>query len=398
MIAHTKQRETGPLTHPTKSNIPVILETRVVCGTGGGPEKTILNSPRYLEPAGYKTLCAYMHPPGDPGFEVLRRRAQEWNAPLLSVPDRGPLDMKVVSQLLDVCRRERVNIWHGHDYKSNALGLLLQRLWPMRLVTTVHGWTVEAARTPLYYGIDRLCLRWYEKVICVSQDLFDQCLLAGVSKRKCVLVENAIDTTDFARTNSSEAAKRQLGLNPNRLLVGAVGRLSPEKDFDLLIRCLNRLIINGVDLEAVIVGEGDEKTRLERLVAELGCENRIHLMGYRPDPRPVFEAMDVFVLSSRREGLPNVLLEALAMEVPVVATRIAGVPHLICDGQNGLLVQPGDSDSLTSALSRLLTDAALRTTLAQAGRHTVEARYSFEMRMKKISAIYDSVLNRRRAT
>ncbi len=103
MIANTKEREIGPRTHRTNRQFPVILHTRVVCGSGGGPDKTILNSPRYLEPAGYRTLCAYMHPPGDPGFEVLRRRAQACNASLLSVQDRGPLDMKVVSQLLDVC-------------------------------------------------------------------------------------------------------------------------------------------------------------------------------------------------------------------------------------------------------------------------------------------------------
>src|SRR5205807_10582326 len=97
-----------------------VLDTRVVTGAGGGPDKTILNSPRFLASAGYRMLCAYMHPPGDPGFEQLRAKAKFWQAPLLSVPDRGPLDWKVAVELLNICRRERVTIWHGHDYKSNA--------------------------------------------------------------------------------------------------------------------------------------------------------------------------------------------------------------------------------------------------------------------------------------
>src|SRR5436309_734703 len=103
----------------------VVLETRVVKGSGGGPDKTILNSPRFLHAAGYDTLCAYMHPPRDPGFEQLRRKAMRWNAPLLSIPDHGPLDWTIIPRLLSICRRNKVAIWHGHDYKSNLLGLLL---------------------------------------------------------------------------------------------------------------------------------------------------------------------------------------------------------------------------------------------------------------------------------
>src|SRR4051794_36650207 len=89
---------------------PVVLDARVVTGSGGGPDKTILNSPRFLKAAGYRMLCAYMHPPGDPGFEKLRARAVEWGAPLLSVPDRGAWDWRVLTRLLEICRREQVTI------------------------------------------------------------------------------------------------------------------------------------------------------------------------------------------------------------------------------------------------------------------------------------------------
>src|SRR5262249_30979458 len=126
-------RRADPVSRGRRSGMMTVLEARVVCGSGGGPDKTILNTPRFLTAAGYHTLCAYMHPPGDPGFAQLRHKALAWQAPLLSVPDRGPWDWQVVWHLLQICRRERVSIWHGHDYKSNALGLLLGRFWPMRL-------------------------------------------------------------------------------------------------------------------------------------------------------------------------------------------------------------------------------------------------------------------------
>jgi glycosyltransferase involved in cell wall biosynthesis len=373
---------------------PVVLDTRVVRGSGGGPDKTILNSPRFLAVAGYRNVCAYMHPPGDPGFEQLRRKAQAWRAPLLSVPDRGPLDWRVVSEMLAVCRREKVAIWHGHDYKSNALGLLLRPLWPMKLVTTVHGWVHQTRRTPLYYAVDRLCLPLYQRVLCVSEDLRDRCLRAGVPAKRCVLVENAIDTAEFARRLDPEAAKRRAGFAPGRFLIGSVGRLSPEKGFDVLIRAVDRLLKDGLDVELVVVGEGDHGPALQQLIAELGRGERVRLAGYRADLRELYECMDAFALSSYREGLPNVLLEALAMETPVVATRIAGIPRLVQDGQSGLLVVPGSVEELARALARLVADGGLRERLRRQGRSTVEARYSFEARMRKVREIYDSLLDR----
>jgi glycosyltransferase involved in cell wall biosynthesis len=379
---------------PARRN-PVVLDARVVSGSGGGPDKTILNSPRFLEPAGYHNLCAYMHPPGDPGFVHLQAKARLWNAPLLSIPDRGPCDWRVVKALLRICRRERVRIWHGHDYKSNALGLLLRLFWPMRLVTTVHGWVKHTRRTPLYYAIDRFCLPRYEKVICVSPDLEQECLAAGVPAERCVLIENGIDIEEFSRRHSIDEAKRRQGIPPDRLCVGAVGRLSPEKGFDLLIKAVDGLLKEGLDLELVIIGDGDEQSRLQDLIGQLGRGDRIRLPGYRADLRELYEAMDVFALSSLREGLPNVLLEAMALETPVVATRIAGVPRLVADGVNGLLVEPGSVGALAEALSRLLADADLRWRLGQAGRETINARYSFATRMGRIGALYDELLDRK---
>jgi glycosyltransferase involved in cell wall biosynthesis len=374
--------------------MPVVLDTRVVTGTGGGPDKTILNSPRFLSSAGYRMLCAYMHPPGDPGFEQLRQKALIAHAPLYSVYDRGPWDWRVVPQFLRICRRERVEIWHGHDYKSNVLGLLLRRFWPMRLVTTVHGWVKQTRRTPLYYRIDQLCLPRYEAVICVSSDLYERCLACGVPAERCQLVENAIDTEEYSRQMGTDEAKRRLGLTPGRDLIGAVGRLSDEKAFDVLIRATDQLLKTGAEVELVIVGEGDCKARLQALISALGRQDRIHLLGYRADTKDLFTAMDIFALSSLREGLPNALLEAMAMEVPVVATRIAGIPQLIQDGKNGLLVDPSSAESMTEALARLLADSSLRLNLRQAARKTIEKDYSFAARMQKIRALYDDLLRR----
>jgi glycosyltransferase involved in cell wall biosynthesis len=371
----------------------VVLDARVVAGSGGGPDKTILNSPRFLAPAGYRNLCAYLHPPGDPGFGQLRSRAERLGVPLISVPDRGPCDWRVIVEMLAVCRRENVAIWHGHDYKTDLLGLILKRFWPMRLVTTLHGWVHHTRRTPLYYAIDRLCLPRYERVLCVSADLHEQALACGVPHESCMLIENGIDTVQYTRLLSTADAKRVLRVPPPRFVVGAVGRLSAEKGFDLLIRAAERLLRGGVDLDLWIIGSGDHESELQRLIAELGCGDRVRLLGYQQDTAELYQAMDVFALSSHREGLPNVVLEAMALEVPVAATRVAGVPRLIRNGINGLLVEPGSVDELSSALGTLLADSELRRRLAAAGRRTIEERYSFATRMDRVRAVYDELLD-----
>ncbi len=332
-----------------------------------------------------------MHPPKDTGFDDLLQRAGGAEAELLSIPDKGALDFSVVREYVRICRERNVKVWHGHDYKSNAIGLLVRRFHPMHLVSTVHGWGVTDGRAPLYYKIDRACLKRYDKVVCVSNDLLDQCLKAGVSSKKLVLIENAIDVDAYQPTVDRAAAKRALGVSPGRLVVGSVGRLSAEKSFDQLIRVIDELIETGIDVTLVIAGNGPERSALESLIDELGRGEHIMLLGHVSDPRPVFEAMDVFILNSLREGLPNVLLEAMAMRIPAVCTDVGGVSRVLNDEQNGLLISPGDRDQLHVALTRLASNEALREDLAQAGRETIESEYSFAIRMRKMADVYRSL-------
>ena len=372
--------------------LPVVFDTRVVTGAGGGPEKTILNSPRFLEPLGYRMVCGYLHPAGDPGFELLRTRAGAAAAPLVSIPDRGPFDWRVVPALLAVCRRERVAVYHGHDYKTNFLGLVLRRFHRMRLVTTMHGWVETTRRSKWYRKLDEWCLPRYERVIGVSDDLVGAAARCGVPDDRRLLLENGIDAADFTRRQAVAEAKAALGLPAGGYVVGAVGRLSPEKGFEILLHAVRLLLARGLDVRLIIVGEGGERPKLEALARELRIDGRVSLPGWRADARGHFEAFDAFALSSHREGLPNVLLEALALGVPVVATAVNGVPRVIADGVNGRLVPPGDPAGLAAGLAEVLTSPSLAAAFRAAGRAGVEGRYSFVARMKKLALVYDELL------
>ncbi len=375
------------------TSMPTVLDARVVTGSGGGPDKTILNSPRFLEPLGYRMLCGYLTPPNDPGYADIEAKAKKYCAPLVSIPDRGPADWRVIRDLLRVCRSENVRIWHGHDYKTNALGLLLKRFHSMHLVTTVHGWVQQTARTPLYYRVDKWCLPRYEKVICVSNDLHKECLRLGVRDENCLLVENAIDCDDYRRRQSTTAAKAKLDLPEDSTLIGAVGRLSEEKGYDLLLAAVKPLIDADPTVHVMIVGEGSERPRLEAIIRELDIAANVSLPGWRSDVRDVFEAMDLFALSSRREGLPNVLLEAMALEVPVVATAVNGIPRLIAHDVEGLLVEPESTASFSAAIAKLLHDPALRARFRSTARRRIEESFSFPARMRKLADLYDHLLD-----
>ena len=374
-------------------NRPVVLHARVVTGTGGGPDKTILNSPRFLRDLGYDSVCAYLHPPDDPGFEELKLRASSLNAELISVPDRGIKDVSVISRMLKICREHNVSIWHGHDYKSDALGLLLGKFHPMKLVSTVHGWGVKSKKTPLYHAVDRFSLKSYDRVICVSERLLSECLDAGVPIGNLCEIDNAIDLSSYNSLPDKHEVRANFGISPENPVVVAVGRLSKEKAFDVLIQAFADLLATGLDATLLIAGDGPEREALQNRIASLQVEQSVRLIGHVADPRAVYAAADVFALSSTSEGLPNSLLEAMACGVPVVATAVGAVPTVISDESNGLLCAASEAASLTLAMNRLFSNSDLRQQLASAARSTIHQRYCFERRMQKVAAVYDSVLS-----
>ena len=372
----------------------LVLHTRVVSGAGGGPEKTILNSPRFLENQGYPMVLAYMRHPDDQGFKALEARALERGVNLAAIDDFGPLDWQIVGRFRKLCETHRPAIWHAHDYKSGFLGLLLRRHLPdMKLVTTTHGWVEQTWKTPLYYAIDRHSLKRYDHVVCVSEDLYESVRTLGVPPQRCTYIHNAIDVDDFTRQHSAREAKIEQGLDPDRLIVGAVGRLSPEKGFDRLIEAFSgALEETQVNAELWIVGAGSQADTLRDLAARQPQADRIKLKGFCSDIKGLFETLDAFVLSSIREGLPNVVLEAMAMSVPMVCTQVAGVPSLVTHDEHGLTCPTADTSALQDCLSRLLTDPELRQRLAAAGRRRIEESYSFALRMEKMRRVYDQVL------
>ncbi|MFN0007747.1 MAG: glycosyltransferase [Planctomycetota bacterium] len=371
-----------------------VLHVRIVTGTGGGPEKTILESPRHLEGTRYRESACWLHAPGDPGIAILEAKARERGCPFTAIEDPHPYDLRTLLRLAALCREQDVRVWHGHDYKSNLFGVLLAKLCDLKLVSTVHGWVKHTEKTPLYFAVDRFALRRYGEVVAVSQDLFDECLRIGVPGDRLTLIENAIDSDVFRRSRAPRESplRDSASLRGGRLLIGAVGRLSEEKGFHLLVEAVERAVDAGCDLELWIAGEGDQEERLRAQISASRHRERFKLLGFRSDNRALFEAFDLFALSSIREGLPNVVLEAMSTEVPVLATRCGGMEAFARDREDALLVGAGSAEALADGLVRLARDPALRALLAWTARRRIETEQGFASRMRRFVEVYDRLL------
>jgi glycosyltransferase involved in cell wall biosynthesis len=250
----------------------------------------------------------------------------------------------------------------------------------------------RTARLNAYYQTDRWTLPRMDHVIAVSDDLYQRARELGVAAARCTLIRNAIDHTRFRRSRCVSDAKQYLGLDTRSILIGSAGRLSKEKGFEDLIRAVDKILESVPQVQLMILGEGQQRSSLQELIDRLGRQGAIHLVGHQADMISWLEAMDVFALSSLREGLPNVLLEAMSMEVPVVATSVAGIPAIIQQDQTGLLVTAGDQNQLASALQRLILDESLRGRLADRARALICEQFSFRQRMRRVRQVYESIL------
>jgi glycosyltransferase involved in cell wall biosynthesis len=371
----------------------MVLHARVVAGSGGGPDKTILRSARYAQAHGLRMGAVYLHPRGDGGVNVLRRRAAEQQCPFWSVAEAGPLDLRVLRPLLQLCREQHVTVWHGHDYKSNLLGLLLRPLWPMRLVTTAHGWTDETWRTRAYRRLDLWAMRRYEKVIVVSPLLARQCLNAGVEAGRLHHVSNAIDVIEYRRERSVDEARQRLGIAPARLAIGVIGRLSVEKGVDRALHCLAALYRRYPHVELHVVGDGPRHAALEALARKLHISPAVRFWGWQAEPRRFYEAMDMLLLPSHTEGAPNAVLEAMAMGVPVAATDVGAVREMLDDGRCGVVLPVSDVPRWSDLIAPLLVSADRRRVLADRALQRVTDNYSFDRRMQRVLSIYDQMLH-----
>ena len=388
------------MSQPRKINV---LDVRSCRGGGGGPEKTILFSALETDREHFNMSVAYLKSKDDPEFDLHERAQKLGVESFYTIDESFKFDIGAMRRLLKLLREKNIDVYHGHCYKSDLYGLILSRFHKMKLVTTAHGplasfkffWASKNWRVRyLYDQIDLRLLKHYDLVLMVSDTMREIISRYGVDPQRMMWIRNAIDSKYFRRSGAPDAAFRaELGIPPGATVVGAVGRLNGEKDYPNMLRAAQILLKQRPDLYFVIAGKGELEPELKALAVELGIAQRVIFMGHFHDVRKVFELMDLYVLSSTREGLPNTVLEAMAMGVPIVSTDVDGVKEAVSDQREAFLVPAQDSGKLAEGIARMLDDRELRERLARDARAKVETDFSFAHRTRTIENLYRKLMS-----
>jgi glycosyltransferase involved in cell wall biosynthesis len=370
-----------------------VLELRSVRGTGGGPEKTILLGAAQADPARWQVTVCYLRDVRDTVFGI-HERAASLGVDYLEIPEKHSFDVSVLPALRRLVRERRIDIVHAHDYKTNLLVWLLRRLDGTMVMSTAHGWTGHSSRErSVYYPMDKWLLARLPFVVAVSSQIRDELIQRGLPSDRSTVILNGIDHRKFRRDRSREGAARAvLGIEPGAFVLGAVGRLEPQKRFDLLIDAFATLRRDRPALRLRIAGDGSLKAALQQQIDALNLAPFAALTGHTEDVAGFHHALDLFVQSSDYEGTPNAVLEAMAFETPLVASSAGGTAELVEDGRHGLVIPIGDLTILTRTIAAAIDNEAGRRQRADAARHRVETDLSFETRMRTLERIYERLV------
>ncbi|AGP33320.1 glycosyltransferase [Sorangium cellulosum] len=341
------------------------------CRFWGGPERQTVQAARILRDRGACEVSFAVIPHREAKVAdnplVVGARAEGFEAEPLALA-RGYDLLEGARRLRAIAARLRPDVVCTVGYKADLLALGLRGRGAPRVLAVARGWTGEDLKVRLFEWADRRTLRWHDGVVVVSEAQRAAVRACGVSEARIFHVPNAIDLDRMPPPVPRARLLAELGLDASVRLVGAVGRISPEKGQRSLVEAFAAVARADPRAALVLVGDGPDEAAVRADVAARGLGDRARLLGLRRDGAQLIGALDVLALPSRTEGLPNVVLEAFAYGTPVVASAVGGVPELVLDGETGWLVPPGRPD----ALARALLDALARP--EEAGARATRAR------------------------
>lgn len=370
-----------------------VLVIRSVSGRGGGAEKIILRTQRQSQVFGLNLTACIIHSSSDLECDFIER-ADRVGLRAISAPQRWPGDPSVLKKLVEIAESQECDVIHSHDYKANYYALKIAQRLNVPTVSTSHGWTGNLWRERyLYYPVDKRLLRRFNAVIGVSTEITDELVKRGVEPSRASTLLNGVEPTNYARNDAERSSiRRELGFDENDVVIGSVGRLEKQKRFDLLIDAFANLRSHRPKLQLVIVGAGSLLEELKAYAERRGVSHCCRILGHRSDVLSIYQGMDLYVQSSEYEGTPTVLLEAMAMQLPIVATDVGGTTELAEPDRHALIVPPHNSQQLEQAIESVLDDRISAAARAATARVRVENELSMRQRTSRLAAIYEGVI------
>ncbi len=360
----------------------------------GGPEKQIVEHLSRLDPTKFRGVLGSYIEKNVPNSML--QGAEMRGITTFSIPMRSPIDFSALRLLEKQLSMHGVDLLCTHHYKSTIMGWYTGRRLGIPVIAFSRGYTSENFRISLYEWLERRFLGRVNGVVSVSQGQLDKLKQFGVKPRREWIIHNAV-TTCSSLSDVNVHAKREVcslfNISEEKFLIVTAGRLSPEKGHRFLIDAIGKLGDKANKFELLLCGEGACKNDLKVQAKNLGISKQCHFVGFRTDLNKIFLSMDLLVLPSLTEGLPNVVLEAFSVAKPVIATEVGGVPELVENNVSGFLVPPQRSDYLATAMEWCINNPLLLNQMGKAGYETVTKYFNFDDQTRRLQHIYENVLD-----
>jgi len=357
----------------------------------GGPGKTILNSARFIDKQRYEIHIGAFVPDLSVGTE-LSRKVEDEKIPHVFLPDVRGLSIRNILRLRSYIRKNRIDIYHCHGYKSEIYAHLLKVFYGSPVfVATYHGWITNSMSMKFKVKATQLFSFLLDGIIAVAEDVYAKLPMSAKTFTQCRVIHNAIVIEDYTEDNCRKEVRSQNGIDDGEFVVGVIGRMSPEKGGYEAIDAISYLNRIGIKVRLMMVGDGPLKNELESYAMKQKLSAMVIFTGHVHPVRNLYAALDMVVSPSYTEGISNVILEAMTLRKPVVATAIGGTPEIIQNGINGMLVPSRDAKTIGDAIATLIQKPDLVTGLTKAGYSTIIEHFEFSKRMLKVESFYENV-------
>jgi len=340
-------------------------------------------------------LCSVERDPAFWSDVVLLRRS---GVPVTVIPmarEIRPLrDLVALARITAHLLRQRYDLVHTHSSKAGFVGRLAARIAGVhRIWHTGHifyfQWRAGTWTGKFYRALEWLAARWSHCIVTLSEEQRHLLIRTGVARpRRTLVIPNGVRVRRWCRLPDRAAARRALGVNEDALVVGMAARLEPQKGCEHFLRAAREVLEEWPGVEFVLVGDGRIGPRLRRLADTLGLGARLHLLGHWEDMPAFYAALDLFVLTSLWEGMPYVVLEAMACGLAVCATAVPGTREIVEPGVTGVLVPPENDRALARSIVAMLRDPARRRRMGALARRRVSERYTTEAFLARLEGAY----------
>lgn len=357
-----------------------------------GAEVMLLNLMGEHMRMGHEPILLSMEDPTGSEKRSLAEEALKRGLDTIKFKSNRGYSLKSANKIIKYAVERGVELVHSHGYKGNILlASLPKHKRRMPIISTLHGWTSTTIFSKIWFYtiIDKFFLRRLDAVVYVNP------LAANVIKHGTnFVVANGIPEINFDNRSSTFSDPEIQKFCEHGFVIGTISRLSDEKGLVHLINAMRLLLERSNKYKAVIIGEGPQKSLLQEIIQKNNLSNKVLLAGYRNNAFNYLPFFNVFVLPSLTEGLPITILEAMQAEIPIVATKVGGIPSILENGKQGIVINPADPEALAEAICSIDSNPHMAREMGENARDTALTKYSSQRMAKEYLQVYESVLRK----